>query len=764
MLSDKIGIKVDVTDYLSSKHYKKKRSNKKKSRKNKYRLSENNIEENARKLLSNEDLVKFNKLVAIKNSDTLLTKSQLTELKNKQEGVMKMTKQLKSIEAKQNKTLENVKTDEKVFKKMYKEERTKWIKENVKSMEEIGGKSVREGLKLKNVKELLNPYDVSNFKLSRLGRGEKLAEAKKFEVKYTEKNIFGNEYTKTKEMTELEFENLVNDKVYVIIKPLIIERTVETVGKYKDYFDNMRKAIDPLYKKTSDIKVYTERIISRDYPKELSEDPDFKKFIREKSYSASRVSDLESNIKKSQIERSNETNFMKNRDFKTLVEKLKPGLWKSLRRSIRRYRDIMTIEEGSTWRSMMSKTGLFGKSVMSKRSIVDDYIKDIIETGKTGVNDEPHKNLQEKLREKISDNNYADRRSNLEQLIRAQADPVIFKVRLSQASDEVLDKVNNYLKENNISREFRGSNEVFKVNDKVVSFDEMSEKINLSKFEKELYTKRGELGIGITDKYIDHLDSLKDLSGSKDFINLNISDKILIGGKTVIEKLSKLKMNVDNRLVGEIVKENPAYEETLKKVTEMHDKSINLEIEKFRPTVTTEAKIINAANEQIFTQESINEIKMSFRQGDAVEGFRSLFYKGGKFLITKPLANIHTSSIMNWIGLGMMGGLVVGGIFSAVNSINSIKGECDNIKNLGNDITDVDKWMKKEVSVVGDLLAELESIKTEMNDQIGDIEKSIDKQHSDSKKMNTYTHYISIMTISSFIILVISKIIIARTR
>ena len=45
--------------------------------------------------------------------------------------------------------------------------------------------------------------------------------------------------------------------------------------------------------------------------------------------------------------------------------------------SIRRYRDIMTVEEGSTWRRIMSRRGLFGKRLMSKRSMVDDYIKEL---------------------------------------------------------------------------------------------------------------------------------------------------------------------------------------------------------------------------------------------------------------------------------------------------------------------------------------------------------------------------------------------------
>jgi hypothetical protein len=116
----------------------------------------------------------------------------------------------------------------------------------------------------------------------------------------------------------------------------------------------------------------------------------------------------------------------------------------------------------------------------------------------------------------------------------------------------------------------------------------------------------------------------------------------------------------------------------------------------------------------------------------------------------------------HYLGIGIISGAFIGSIASGVEGSNNVKSNCDKIKDLYNEMQRVNEVYKKEYLAKQEIETSIDMVKDSINNDIGDLQKKIDKEEEDEKKRYKTTQIITSLTITFFILIVISKVIIAR--
>tara|TARA_Y100000591_G_scaffold203084_2_gene175759 strand:- start:385 stop:867 length:483 start_codon:yes stop_codon:yes gene_type:complete len=117
---------------------------------------------------------------------------------------------------------------------------------------------------------------------------------------------------------------------------------------------------------------------------------------------------------------------------------------------------------------------------------------------------------------------------------------------------------------------------------------------------------------------------------------------------------------------------------------------------------------------------------------------------------------------MHYLGIGMLSGVFISSVVSGINGVHSVKKDCDKIQELGEDVSDITKFMLTEVTkrkVIADVISgEDKSFRR----SIGNIQKKIEEEEERQKNAYKFTQIVNLIVISSFIILIVAKVIIQR--
>lgn len=122
------------------------------------------------------------------------------------------------------------------------------------------------------------------------------------------------------------------------------------------------------------------------------------------------------------------------------------------------------------------------------------------------------------------------------------------------------------------------------------------------------------------------------------------------------------------------------------------------------------------------------------------------------------------SIAMHYIGMGMMGGVFIGGIASGIKGTLDVQNQCDHLKYISNEINNIQDFQTNELikrKLVHDDLHSFDY--NELSTKISGIQTQIINENKKYKQMIQMNHIINMVFVLSFIIVIISKIIIARS-
>ncbi len=110
----------------------------------------------------------------------------------------------------------------------------------------------------------------------------------------------------------------------------------------------------------------------------------------------------------------------------------------------------------------------------------------------------------------------------------------------------------------------------------------------------------------------------------------------------------------------------------------------------------------------------------------------------------------------------MLGGIVVSSIVSGVNGAKDVKKNCNEIQKLGEDVADISTFMYTEVYKRNLTAETIKDMNKQLKIKIGNIQTQIDDEEERQKQIYKYTQIINLVVVSSFIILIIAKVIYAN--
>ena len=120
------------------------------------------------------------------------------------------------------------------------------------------------------------------------------------------------------------------------------------------------------------------------------------------------------------------------------------------------------------------------------------------------------------------------------------------------------------------------------------------------------------------------------------------------------------------------------------------------------------------------------------------------------------------SSLMHYAGLGMLGGVFISSITSGINAKKDVKKNCDKIKEIGDKINSIDDFRNNELRRHKFLSQAISSFNDKLTSDIGDTTKLLDEEIVRYKSSYKMAQIINGVVVGSFILLIISKIIVVR--
>ena len=120
------------------------------------------------------------------------------------------------------------------------------------------------------------------------------------------------------------------------------------------------------------------------------------------------------------------------------------------------------------------------------------------------------------------------------------------------------------------------------------------------------------------------------------------------------------------------------------------------------------------------------------------------------------------AAAMHYVGMGMLGGMVIGSVVKSFNAPKSVKDDCNKIQELGEDVNDIIVFMASEVKKRQHIAKLITKQDDFIQRRIADFSTKIDEETKRQKEIYRFTQIINIVSVTSFILVVISKIIVAR--
>ena len=120
--------------------------------------------------------------------------------------------------------------------------------------------------------------------------------------------------------------------------------------------------------------------------------------------------------------------------------------------------------------------------------------------------------------------------------------------------------------------------------------------------------------------------------------------------------------------------------------------------------------------------------------------------------------------VMHYTGLAMLGGVFVGGIVSGIQGTTSVKGNCEQLNNLSDKINDIQQFQTNELlkrRMDAKMIHSLDF--NTIRYKIAETNNLIIQENNKFKDSYKILQIANIVSVSIFIIIIISKVIIARS-
>ena len=121
-----------------------------------------------------------------------------------------------------------------------------------------------------------------------------------------------------------------------------------------------------------------------------------------------------------------------------------------------------------------------------------------------------------------------------------------------------------------------------------------------------------------------------------------------------------------------------------------------------------------------------------------------------------------SAALMHYAGIGMLSGVFISSFVSATQQRNSVKKDCDEIKKLGDEVNNIMLFKSVEMAKRKKEIQDLNRLSNNIVDEIGEVQKKIDEEEERQKSLYLTTQIINCVVVGSFILLIVSKIIVAR--
>lgn len=122
------------------------------------------------------------------------------------------------------------------------------------------------------------------------------------------------------------------------------------------------------------------------------------------------------------------------------------------------------------------------------------------------------------------------------------------------------------------------------------------------------------------------------------------------------------------------------------------------------------------------------------------------------------------AAAMHFVGMSMLGGMLIGSVVKSLNAPNSVKEDCDKIQELGEDVNGIVVFMATEVQKRQQIAKMITSQDNFIQRRIADFSKKIDEEEERQKEIYKFTQITNLVVVGSFILVIISKIIVARNN
>ena len=120
------------------------------------------------------------------------------------------------------------------------------------------------------------------------------------------------------------------------------------------------------------------------------------------------------------------------------------------------------------------------------------------------------------------------------------------------------------------------------------------------------------------------------------------------------------------------------------------------------------------------------------------------------------------AGIMHYIGMSMMGGMVVGAVVSGLKGASDVNKTCKEIDDINSETSNVTKFMVTEMTKRQVVSNGIEDVDDACRKTIADLQVKIEDEETRHKNIYNLNLIINLVFVTSFILVIVSKIILVR--
>lgn len=120
------------------------------------------------------------------------------------------------------------------------------------------------------------------------------------------------------------------------------------------------------------------------------------------------------------------------------------------------------------------------------------------------------------------------------------------------------------------------------------------------------------------------------------------------------------------------------------------------------------------------------------------------------------------AAAMHYIGMSMLGGIVVGAVASGIKGASDVNKTCNEIDNIKSETSNVTKFMITEMTKRKMVSKSIKDVDNACRKTIANLQIKIEEEETRHKNIYNFNLIINLVSVTSFILVIVSKIIVAK--